>query len=60
MNISKLFTNIFCRATVSKAIASLSLFAIVAFPLASSASAQIAVRGETVWTMTGEPITNGV
>ena len=60
MNISKLFSNIFSRATVSKAIASLSLFAIVAFPLASSASAQIAVRGETVWTMTGEPITNGV
>ena len=60
MNISKLFSNIFSRKTVSKAIASLALFAIVAFPLASSASAQIAVRGETVWTMTGEPITNGV
>jgi imidazolonepropionase-like amidohydrolase len=26
----------------------------------SSVSAQIAVRGETVWTMAGEPITNGV
>ncbi|HVE59468.1 MAG TPA: amidohydrolase family protein [Pyrinomonadaceae bacterium] len=25
-----------------------------------SAQAQIAVKGETVWTMTGEPITNGV
>lgn len=25
-----------------------------------AASAQIAVRGETVWTMTGEPISNGV
>lgn len=60
MIISKLFSNIFSRPTVSKAIASLSLFAIVAFPLASSASAQIAVRGETVWTMTGEPIPNGV
>ncbi len=28
--------------------------------LATAASAQIAVRGETVWTMTGEAITNGV
>ncbi len=26
----------------------------------SAASAQIAVKGETVWTMAGEPITNGV
>ena len=26
----------------------------------STCFAQIAVKGETVWTMTGEPITNGV
>lgn len=60
MNILKLLSNNFCRATLSKVIASLALFSIVAFPLASSASAQIAVRGETVWTMAGEPISNGV
>ena len=30
----------------------------LAFPLA--AAAQLAVKGETVWTMTGEPIANGV
>ena len=34
-----------------------SLFVLV---MTAAASAQIAVRGETVWTMTGEPITNGV
>ncbi|HSI87758.1 MAG TPA: amidohydrolase family protein, partial [Pyrinomonadaceae bacterium] len=34
-----------------------SLFVLV---MAAAASAQIAVRGETVWTMAGEPITNGV
>jgi imidazolonepropionase-like amidohydrolase len=28
--------------------------------MAAAVSAQIAVRGETVWTMAGEPITNGV
>ncbi len=28
--------------------------------LCTAVSAQIAVKGETVWTMTGEPITNGV
>ncbi len=33
---------------------------VLAFGLLSAASAQIAVKGETVWTMTGEPITNGV
>lgn len=30
------------------------------FAFICSAQAQIAVRGETVWTMTGDPITNGV
>lgn len=34
--------------------------AICFFVLASMAQAQIAVKGETVWTMAGEPITNGV
>lgn len=34
------------------------IFAVVL--MSSLASAQIAVKGETVWTMAGEPITNGV
>ncbi|MBK9165258.1 MAG: amidohydrolase family protein [Acidobacteria bacterium] len=55
MSISNINKRIFGRA-----LAAVSLFAIVAFPFATAASAQIAVRGETVWTMTGEPITNGV
>lgn len=41
-----------------------SLYAAFALALVvivvSSSSAQIAVKGETVWTMAGEPITNGV
>lgn len=37
----------------------LSLWAFVLLSVLSSA-AQIAVRGETVWTMAGEPLTNGV
>src|SRR5690606_34469128 len=40
-----------------KRTAFLSLFILT---IAAAASAQIAVRGETVWTMSGEPITNGV
>jgi len=32
----------------------------VFFLAATAANAQIAVKGETVWTMAGEPITNGV
>jgi imidazolonepropionase-like amidohydrolase len=37
------------------------LFAVALLGVAlSPASAQIAVKGETVWTMNGEPITNGV
>ncbi len=34
--------------------------AIIAVSLSVTASAQIAVRGETVWTMAGDPIANGV
>lgn len=42
-------------------ISSVVLFlSIVLVGFSRTASAQIAVRGETVWTMTGEPITNGV
>ncbi len=37
----------------------LCVFALICF-FASSVCAQIAVKGETVWTMAGEPITNGV
>jgi len=37
----------------------LCVFALILF-FVSNAQAQIAVRGETVWTMAGEPITNGV
>lgn len=33
---------------------------VLALAFAASANAQIAVQGETVWTMNGEPITNGV
>ncbi len=55
MSISNISKRIFGRA-----LAAVSLFAVAAFPFATSASAQIAVRGETVWTMTGEPISNGV
>jgi imidazolonepropionase-like amidohydrolase len=36
------------------------LFLLVAACLAPAALGQIAVKGETVWTMTGEPIANGV
>jgi imidazolonepropionase-like amidohydrolase len=36
------------------------LLLLTAHCLLLTASAQIAVKGETVWTMTGEPITNGV
>ena len=38
---------------------SLCLSAVMVF-MASAASSQIAVKGETVWTMAGQPITNGV
>jgi len=34
--------------------------AIIAVSLSVTASAQIAVRGQTVWTMAGDPIANGV
>ncbi len=34
-------------------------FALILF-FVSNAQAQIAVRGETVWTMAGEPVSNGV
>jgi imidazolonepropionase-like amidohydrolase len=37
-----------------------AITALVAFSFPIAALAQIAVRGETVWTMAGEPITNGV
>ncbi len=37
----------------------LCVFALILF-FAANIQAQIAVKGETVWTMTGEPITNGV
>jgi imidazolonepropionase-like amidohydrolase len=37
----------------------LSVFALIFFA-AATINAQIAVKGETVWTMAGEPITNGV
>ena len=37
----------------------ISLLATVAF-LMQAAFGQLAVKGDTVWTMTGEPITNGV
>jgi imidazolonepropionase-like amidohydrolase len=38
----------------------LCVSAVVFFFLAIAAQAQVAVKGETVWTMAGEPITNGV
>ena len=38
----------------------LCVFALILFFSASGIQAQIAVKGETIWTMTGEPITNGV
>lgn len=38
----------------------LCLSVVSIFVLAFAASAQIAVKGETVWTMAGEPIQNGV
>ncbi len=37
-----------------------ALLAVFAAALAHSAQAQIAVKGDTVWTMAGAPITNGV
>ncbi len=48
------------KRILGRTLAAVSLFAVAAFPFATAASAQIAVRGETVWTMTGEPIANGV
>lgn len=48
------------KRILGRTLAAVSLFAVAAFPFATAASAQIAVRGESVWTMTGEPITNGV
>lgn len=36
------------------------LFSLCLCAFVASTNAQIAVKGETVWTMTGEPITNGV
>ncbi|MGD9627830.1 MAG: amidohydrolase family protein [Pyrinomonadaceae bacterium] len=51
--------NIENRATTHKWL--MAIFALfTAHLLFSAASAQIAVRGETIWTMTGSPITNGV
>src|SRR5688500_13915607 len=38
----------------------LCVSAIILLFISASAYAQIAVKGETVWTMAGEPITNGV
>jgi imidazolonepropionase-like amidohydrolase len=46
------------RKTKSFILICLTLFTIHYSPF--TVSAQIAVRGETVWTMTGEPIANGV
>lgn len=37
-----------------------ALLSLIAYCLPLTAYSQIAVKGETVWTMTGEPITNGV
>ena len=34
--------------------------AVIFFVLAFAAQAQVAVKGETVWTMAGEPIKDGV
>jgi imidazolonepropionase-like amidohydrolase len=51
------------HATMKKLLpfaASLSIALFAIHFAAQTASAQIAVKGETVWTMTGEPITNGV
>ena len=48
------------KRILGRTLAAVSLFAVAAFPFATASSAQIAVRGETVWTMTGEPIANGV
>jgi imidazolonepropionase-like amidohydrolase len=51
------------HATMKKLLpfaASLSIAIFAIHFAAQTASAQIAVKGETVWTMTGEPITNGV
>ncbi|MDQ3490195.1 MAG: amidohydrolase family protein [Acidobacteriota bacterium] len=38
----------------------LGVSAVILLLFSASAYTQIAVKGETVWTMTGEPITNGV
>jgi imidazolonepropionase-like amidohydrolase len=38
----------------------LCVFALTILLLSTTAYGQLAVKGETVWTMTGEPITNGV
>ncbi|MBP9665215.1 MAG: hypothetical protein KBD94_11375, partial [Pyrinomonadaceae bacterium] len=57
MNNEKLITN------NSGTIMRLSFFALALFTIHCSlftASAQIAVKGETVWTMNGDPIMNGV
>ncbi len=45
------------RSTLKKRTISLLFILAVAVP---SSFGQLAVKGETVWTMTGEPITNGV
>jgi imidazolonepropionase-like amidohydrolase len=45
------------KGTIS--LRAISLLATVAF-LMQAAFGQLAVKGDTVWTMTGEPITNGV
>lgn len=38
----------------------LCVSAVILIFISASAYSQVAVKGETVWTMTGEPITNGV
>jgi imidazolonepropionase-like amidohydrolase len=46
--------------SVEREMRNLLVLFITLFCLSTIASAQIAVKGETIWTMAGEPITNGV
>ncbi len=51
---------VFLRSTALKLALRLCVFAGIFLLFSLSAFAQIAVKGETVWTMAGEPIMNGV
>lgn len=48
------------RKAILNLISKAAAMSLLAFVMAAAAMSQVAVKGDTVWTMAGEPITNGV